>query len=502
MRDEIEKQLLVECDKHIRRHMVTLRAAAAIRDKYHKRTGKPAGQPQSRTPRHWSLDQLFNPYYVRSHAATIAHALSIRLREGSYKPRPSLRVQVPKPRGGTRGISIFTIVDSAVSTWLFKRLLERNCAGFSNYSYAYRFDRNAQHAVDNLSRALIGRQRAYLLEYDFTKYFDNISHKYLIDVIHRYGKISPREDKLIGSFLDYEYAEDFEAYRTGAFKKSDKGFPQGAAISLFFANVACLELDNELERTGAVFARYADDTVILCEDYANAHRCAGLMLAHSARSGAPINFLKSDGISLLADGNGPLELKAKKGFVFLGHYITWSGISPSPATVARIKKNLSSIIHKNLLLYIKRGEVNRDRFAKGIDWDLITCLNELRRYIYGSSSEFHVEQALNKKRPLSLSTCALSHFPLVGKPTLFIQLDGWLADNTFRAYCLRRKILKEMGVDLLPLAKSELIGGSWYTDSIRNEAKLPSFVRSWRYVRKCYLAYGLKHFPTPPEQSS
>ena len=502
MRDEIEKQLLVECEKHIRRHMATLRGAAAIRDKYQKRTGKLAGQSKSTAPRHWHLDQLFDPYYVRAHAKSIAHALSIKLREGSYKPRPSLRVQVPKPRGGTRGISIFTIADSAVSTWLFKRLLERNCAGFSNYSYAYRFDRNAQHAIDNLSRSLIGRQRAYVLEYDFTKYFDNISCKYLIDVMKNYGKISPRENHLILSFLNYEYAGTYEDYKNGVFKQSDKGFPQGAAISLFFANVACLELDSELERTGAVFARYADDTVILCEDYANAHRCAGLMLAHSKRSGAPINFLKSDGISLLADGKGALEFKAKDGFVFLGHHITWSEVSPSPTTIARIKKNLSSIIHKNLLLYIKRGEVAPGRFAKGIDWDLISCINELRRYIYGGLSESQLQRSLDKQRPLSLSTCALSHFPLVGKPTVFGQLDGWLVDNTFRAYCLRRKILKTMNVDLRAITKSELIGGSWPSDMIGNEAQLPSLVKSWRYVRKCYLAFGLKHFPTPPQHSS
>ena len=83
-------------------------------------------------------------------------------------------------------------------------------------------------------------------------------------------------------------------------------FRTGSSISLFLANVACLELDLEIEREGAVFARYADDTIILCNTYDMAHRCSRRMLSHGKRSHTEINFEKSEGISLLTR-----ELKAE-----------------------------------------------------------------------------------------------------------------------------------------------------------------------------------------------
>ena len=159
-------------------------------------------------------------------------------KSGCYQPRPSIKVQVPKTTGGTRGINIFTVVDSAVSRWLFDNLLKRNFPGFSSYAYAYRVDRNAQHAIEYISGALSNKRRAYVLEYDFTKYFDSIDHEYLLSVIDRHCKVSPRERKLIGAFLKHSYSEGAFAYRSHTFEQSKVGFPQGASISLFFANMA------------------------------------------------------------------------------------------------------------------------------------------------------------------------------------------------------------------------------------------------------------------------
>ncbi|HXB68999.1 MAG TPA: reverse transcriptase domain-containing protein [Candidatus Acidoferrales bacterium] len=412
MRKEIEVGLGEESSKHIQRYFSSLQQRAWVRKRYQKRTGNPAGQPTHREPKHWELDQQFNPFYVRSHAESLAFSIAKKIRAGTYEPRPALRFDVPKASGGTRTLSIFTVVDSAVSTWLFKRLLERNAPSFSAYSYAYRLDRNAHHAIEHLAKTVSDKQRVFVLEYDFKRYFDSINHGYLTDVLERHIKVSPNELKLLKSFMAHRYAGQ-AAYQAGSFKTSTQGFPQGTAISLFFANVACMELDREIEGTGAAFARYADDTLIVCDDYASAHRLAAIMLSHSKRSGAQINLLKSEGISLLSSP-GPAEFESKQGFVFLGHEISSSNISPSRRSVARIKRHLSEIIYKHLLLYPKRGEFNPLRInPHGFDWDLVTCINELRRYLYGRVSAAYLADALIGAERLVISSCALSHFPLV-----------------------------------------------------------------------------------------
>jgi retron-type reverse transcriptase len=497
MRGQLEKYLREEADKHIARYMSKLRTAAQQRDRYEKLTGKAATVPSQTMPRRWDLDQQFNPFYVRSHAASIAHGLASRIRAGEYSPRPSLKVHVPKPTGGTRGISIFTVVDSAVSTWLFSNLSKRNYAGFSNYAYAYRIDRNAQHAIEHIAAALARKRRAYILEYDFTKYFDSVTHDYLKRVIATCCKVSPRENRLISAFLSHRYADGLSDYAAAKFKTSQVGFPQGATISLFLANMACLELDRDIEGTGASFARFADDTVILCDDYNTAHRLAGIMLEHGNRSGAAINIAKSPGISLVADPSRS-ELRAKESFTFLGHQISPSGIHPSAKAIARMKRRTSVIIYQHLLLHPKHGVINPRRFSQGIDWDLVTCINELRRYLYGPISCEHLDGALKKKRPLRLSTCALSFFPLIRWAGLFADLDGWLADVLFRAYEKRRRIFEDAGTHLPRITKEALIDGSWYFHALPNETALPSAVKSWRYARKCYLAFGVRVYSAPP----
>jgi RNA-directed DNA polymerase len=477
------------------------RSAALLRMRFRRRTGKTPGKPAHSTPRYWELDQQFNPFYVRAHAKSIAHALASKIRPGDYEPRPSIKIQVPKTSGGTRGINIFTVVDAAVSSWLFESLLKRNFPAFSSYAYAYRLDRNAQHAIEYISGALASKRRAYVLEYDFAKYFDSVDHAYLVDVMKAHCKVSPREEALMNAFLQHSYAEGASAYRSGVFQQSEVGFPQGASISLLFANMACFELDREIERTGATFARYADDTVILCDDYSTAHRLAGIMLAHGGRSGAGINMSKSPGISLVADP-ASAELKAKESFTFLGHQISAKGAAPSARTLARIKRNLSVIIYKHLLMHPQRGQVNRKRLAASPDQDLVDCLDEIRWYLYGNLSQKHLDGVLAKLCPLKLSISALSYFPLVTVPSAFVQLDGWLRDVLFRAYERRRYLIAQLGVRLPSISRNSMMTGKWHSGTAQRETSLPSVMKSWRYVRKTYLAYGVRVYSAPPPYNS
>ena len=489
-----------EVDKLISRHNAMCRATALDRRRYERRSGLTAELPSSTEPAHWTAHPHFNPYYVHSRLDTLAHALRQKLQAGTYQPNPILLADIRKPGGGTRQISLLTVPDAAVSYALGTRLVERNAHFFTSYTYAYRTDRNAHHAIQHLMSELRGASRMFVLEFDFSKYFDSIEHRYLTDTLSRHFHTTTRERDLINRLLTCQRAAGIAAYTAGTFTAATRGIPQGSTLSLFLANVACHELDREIEREGAVFARYADDTVILCDSYEKADRCARHIMEHGQRSGTEVNFSKSHGISVLTE-QGNAEMKTKRSMTFLAHSLSAAGVGVSPKSVVRMKRKVAQIIQRHLLLQPSRGHVNPSRLGSGFrDWDLVTCLNELRRYIYGRITEASLTAALAGSGYFNITRCALSFYPTVDleRAEVFKQLDGWLADTLTRAYAKRVQLLASLGVTASPLSRDEIISGGWHSfPSVTNETRLPSFFKSWLYVRRCARIFGLLRFPSP-----
>ena len=221
----------------------------------------------------------FNPFYIRSRIDSIGYTINRRVKSGTYNPNPALLVGIPKPTGGTRDISISTIPDAAVSYWLGQQLLNRNAHRFSSYTYAYRADRNAHHAIYHLMSDIRGQNRLFVLEYDFSKYFDSIWYAYLKATLTKHFEVSARELSLITKLLNTPRARSVADYQASTFETPTLGIPQGSSVSLFLANVACYELDREIEKVGVVFARYADDTLIVTDSYEKADLCAKLLIA-------------------------------------------------------------------------------------------------------------------------------------------------------------------------------------------------------------------------------
>jgi RNA-directed DNA polymerase len=502
MENLIQRQITRECLKLIGRYHRNVRTAQRDQQRYEKRTGEASRPPVTYEPSHWDLNPQFDPFYVRSRAKTIAHAIAKKIQNGAYEPSPALVLEIPKPSGGFRGISVFPIPDAAVSYYLFTTLGGRNQQFFSSYAYAYRGDRSVHHAIEHLYRFIKGSERSYVLNYDFSKYFDSIGHEYILGILDKYFRVSRKERKALEAFLRYKRAKGIGNYSQQNFETNTIGVPQGSSISLFLANVACLELDLELEREGAVFARYADDTIILCSTYEMAHRCANRMLAHGKRSRTEINFEKSEGISLFTR-EPKAEMRTCTHFDFLGNRISQTRVTIARKSIRRIKRKISAIIHRHLLLYPSRGLFSANRITEiGLDWDLVTCLNEIRRYLYGSVNEAQIQECLSKSSAqLVMTKCLLSYYPLVDDLGVFIELDGWLLNIVMRAQRARLKKIAAWTSKARLYSREELLSGSWYISDIPNETQLPSFVRSWKYTRKLLKVYGAGSFPVPEYES-
>ena len=58
----------------------------------------------------------------------------------------------------------------------------------------------------------------------------------------------------------------------GMLEESDAGVPQGGPLSPLLGNVMLNECDQELERRGHRFVRYADDLLIFCKSKCAAER--------------------------------------------------------------------------------------------------------------------------------------------------------------------------------------------------------------------------------------
>ncbi len=263
-------------------------------------------------PEHWVASNLLNPFYVKSKRRQIARSLYNKLVDGSYRPKDALEREIIKPDGKKRIVRIYSIPDAAVSLKLYWQLLSKNKHRFSSHVYAYRDDRNAHYAIQDIAYDLSQYPRTFVSEHDFSKFFDTINHAFLIDQLNKNSfSVSDAEKNLIKAFLS----------------SRDEGIPQGTSVSLFLANLVCWKLDKDLEYIGVRFARYADDTIIWSDSYEKILQSFKKFHEFSQYSGVKINFRKSDGISLLCTNMDDSEIKKAKTYVnFLGYSVSYEHI--------------------------------------------------------------------------------------------------------------------------------------------------------------------------------
>lgn len=476
------------------------RHAQWVFDENARRVRRSVGSPQLlplQRPEIWSRDPAFDPFYVRSRRGAIALSIAQALKGHRYTPFAPAGFEVPKRSGGSRLVSAFAIADEVVSNRVYRSLLAKNTALLSARSYAYRPDLTPHDAILHVRAELRREQRVFVAEYDFSKFFDMVSHDHIWSTLDALGIVrTPLEEELIRAFLQAPEptVETYVRRPTGTARR--RGLPQGTSVSLFLANIAAAPLDRALERIGVGFVRYADDTLIWSPDYGRI--CAAVDALHEASTaiGADINVEKSLGVRLLVPENTRyVEMESTKEIHYLGHTLGLRRLQMKPESVARVKSRVAQLLFANLLREPMSGTQDLARLTT-TDRDYATYLWQLRRYLYGPLSERDVRRFLKGSVPPMSFQGVMSFFPLVDDDEVLAELDEWIASQTWLALRKRQRLLAGF-VSRRPvpwgLTKEEMIRTVTVSGTSGREVdlRLPSVRRISGVIRTAVEAYGV-----------
>ncbi len=522
MEEALRKSIERQAKKLLERQKKKKFADKKYQRRFKLRTGQEPKQKANpdKTPEIWNIHPHFAPIYCIKHSRYLAKVIWRKIQAREYKVTPAIRYAIPKDNGGEREIMIFSIPDAAVANLFNRKLRDRNRNLQSPFCYSYRTDRTIFDAVLQTG-TLLQDDKVYVIQYDFSKYFDSISHDYIAFVLNEEKRnfyVAPAERYVIEQFLKHEFASSKE-YRLSEFKSRTRGVPQGCSLSLFLSNIAAHELDKELERSNGMFVRFADDVVCTARHFHDAIRIEEAFKKHCHYSGISINFDKSPGICLL-DGKGKNErreyfidgadigkIQPISEFDYIGHKFTRNSIKISSRGTSRIKARISKIIYIHLLSNLrKKGLFDQDRIGGDYyDWDFVTCINEIRQYMYGGLKEQQLRNFIDKNKRINRFKGLMSFYPLVTSIEQFAELDGWLVNIMQRAIKERAKLIALNTELTLPtLSAQQIISGEWYKyqEGITLETRAPSFVLAWRAARKAFRQYGLTDFEAPSYYSS
>lgn len=266
--------------------------------------------------------------YLETHANQVIESLL----DGTYKPKPVRRVEIPKPDGGIRLLGVPTVLDRMIQQAISLKLNDIFEPVFSDNSYGFRPKRSCHMALMK-SKEFINEGNKVVVDMDLEKFFDRVNHDILMNRIAR-RVTDKRVLKLIRQYLVSGIMLN------GIVVKSEEGTIQGGPLSPLLSNILLDDFDKELERRGHKFVRYADD----CNIYVKSKR-AGERVLKSVTL-----FLDKELKLKVNQEKSAVENPTKRKFLGYSFYYGRNGISfrVHEKSYERLKGKIREITNRNV----------------------------------------------------------------------------------------------------------------------------------------------------------
>jgi len=281
--------------------------------------------------------------WLRNHQET----LTTSLLEGTYWPLPVRGAQFRKPDGGQRQLGIPVVVDRLVQQAILQVLNPIWDPTFSHSSYGFRPGRDAHMALEQARKYVAQEGREIVVDLDLEKFFDRVNHDILMSrIARRIG--DKRLLRIIRRYLQADMRQE------GVRVTRDEGTPQGGPLSPLLANLLLDDLDQELERRGHYFCRYADD----CNIYVQSLTAGQRVMESVTR------FLEEKlrlRVNRLKSAVAPVGERK-----FLGHRLLLNGkLGIASKSIQRAKEKIRQITRRNRGVSLARVIVELNLFLVG-----------------------------------------------------------------------------------------------------------------------------------------
>ncbi len=290
-----------------------------------------------------------------------------KLKAGTYRFKPARRALIPKEGSGKkRKLGIPVVMDRIVSqsmNLVFEGIFD---LAFTESNFGFRRGKSQHQAIRHV-QAIVLKGYEWCASIDLKSFFDEIPHG--LKLIRR--KIADESlVTLVARALKAGVIVEGRMEKTITPRRD----PQGSPVSPILSNIVLNELDQELERRGHQYCRWADDFLILLKSERAAKRVMdGIVKYLEEELNLPVNKEKS----------GVLEIKYAP---FLGFQILRGKIRVSNKSRVKFKDKIRELTRRNNPLSMHQN------------------IEELNKYLQGWVAYFGIQQF--KK--------------------LFGDLDGWI----------------------------------------------------------------------------